>query len=65
LNLLRESARSDDVERLLALDPVLEAPELFLFRPVVEGGHEDNDDDGDQNGHALDPAVVLLFDDTD
>ena len=62
MNLLRDAAGPDDAERLLAFDPVLEAPELLLFGPVVEGGDEDNDDDGDQDGDAFNPAVILLFD---
>ena len=54
-------APADHVEGLLALDPVLEAPELTLLGPVVEGGHEHDDDDGDQDGETLDPRRMLVF----
>jgi len=50
---------------LFALNSVLESPELFLLGPVVEGRDKNDDDDGDQDGHALDPAVVFLLHDAD
>lgn len=61
LNLFRRSG-SDDVERLLALDPVLQTSKLFLLGPVVKGCHEDDDDYGNQDGDAFDPAVIIFFD---
>ena len=65
LDLLRQASRPDDVEGLLALDSVLQSSKLFLFGPVVEGRHEDYDDDGDEDGNTLNPAVVLLLHNTD
>jgi hypothetical protein len=65
LDLLCQASRPDDVEGLLAFDSVLESSKLFLFGPVIEGRHEDHDDDGDEDGNALDPAVVLLLHNTD
>ena len=65
LDLLRQASRPDDVEGLLALDSVLQSSKLFLFGPVVEGRHEDYDDDGDEDGNTLDPAVVLLLHNAD
>ena len=58
---LRRLPAPDDAEDLLALDAVLEAAELLLLRPVVEGRHQDDDDDRDEDGRALDPRRVLIL----
>ena len=58
---LRRLRAPDDAERLLALDAVLEAAELLLLRPVVEGRHQHDDDDRDEDGGALDPRRVLVL----
>lgn len=58
---LRRLTAPDDAEDLLALDAILEAAELLLLGPVVEGRHEDDDDDRDEDGRALDPRGVLLL----
>lgn len=51
----------DDAECLLPFDPVLQSPELLFLRPVIEGRHQNHDDDGDQDGGALDPLVVVIL----
>ena len=58
---LRRLTAPDDAEGLLALNAVLEAAELLLLGPVVEGGHEHDDDDRDEDGGALDPRGVLVL----
>ena len=50
-----------DAESLLALDAILQASKLALFRPIVKSGHENDNDDGNEDGHALDPGRVILF----
>ena len=51
----------DDVEGLFSFDSVLKSPELFLLGPVVEGGDKNDNDDGDEDSNAFDPAVILFF----
>ena len=58
---LRRLPAPDDAEDLLALDAVLEAAELLLLRPVVEGRHQHDDDDRDEDSRALDPRRVLIL----
>ena len=58
---LRRLAAADDAEGLLALDAVLEAAELLLLGPVVEGRHQHDDDHRDEDGRALDPRGVLVL----
>ena len=57
---LVEVAAADDGELVLVLDLVLQTAELLLLAPVVEGGDEHDDDHRQQDGHALDPARLLL-----
>ena len=58
---LRRLSAADDAEGLLALDAVLEAAELLLLGPVVEGRHQHDDDHRDEDGSALDPRGVLVL----
>lgn len=51
---------SDHRELLLLLDAVLEATELFLFTPVVEGRHQNHTDHRQQDGGAFDPTGLCL-----
>lgn len=51
---------SDDGELLLLLDAALEAAELLLFAPVVEGRHQDHADHRQQDGSAFDPPSLRL-----
>jgi hypothetical protein len=39
----------------------LKSPELFLLGPVVEGSDENDNNDGNQNGDAFNPTVILFF----
>lgn len=53
-------AFADDGELLLLLDATLQPAELLLLGPVVEGRHQDDDDDREQDGGALDPTGLGL-----
>ena len=57
---LDDLALADDCELLLLLDAALEATELLLLAPVVEGRHEHHDNHRDEDGRALDPAGLRL-----
>lgn len=50
----------DHSELLLLLDAALQAPELLLFAPVVEGCDQDHTDDREEDGSPLDPACLRL-----
>ncbi len=47
-------------ELLLLLDAALEAAELLLFAPVVEGRHQHHAHHRQQDGGAFDPAGLPL-----
>lgn len=53
-------AGPDHGELLLLLDAALQAPELLLFAPVIEGRDQDHADDREQDGSPLDPACFRL-----
>ena len=53
---LEELPIPDDGELLLLLNATLQASELLLFAPVVEGRDQDHADDRQQDGGPLDPA---------
>lgn len=48
-------------ELVLALDAALQSAELSLLGIIIEGSYQDDDDDGYQNGEALDPLVRLAL----
>lgn len=50
----------DHSELLLLLNAALQAPELFLFAPVIEGCDQDHTDDRKEDGGPLDPARLRL-----
>ena len=52
---------ADDIEGLLTLDAILEAAELLLLGPVIEGSDQDDNNDGDQDGQTLNPAMLVLL----
>ena len=54
-------AATQDREFVLALDAALQPAELPLLGVVVEGRHEDDDDDRYQNGQAFNPFVVFAL----
>ena len=43
-------------ETVLVLDLRLEPSELFLLPPIVEGRHQNDDDDRTEDSNALDPT---------
>lgn len=47
-------------ELLLLLNAALQAPELLLFAPVIEGRDQDHTDDREEDGRPLDPARLRL-----
>lgn len=51
---------ADDGKLLFLLDATLQPTELLLLGPVVEGRHQDHDDDRKQDGGTLDPASLGL-----
>jgi len=53
-------AGPDHSELLLLLNAALQAPELLLFAPVIEGGDQDHADDRQEDGSPLDPARLCL-----
>lgn len=53
-------ASSHHGELLLLLDAALEAAELLLFAPVVEGRDQDHTHHRQQDGGALDPSSLGL-----
>ena len=54
-------AVSYDANLLIVVDLGLQTAELLLLAPVVERGHQHDDEHGDQYGHALDPLHVGLL----
>lgn len=64
---LDDLAFADDGELLLLFDATLQPTELLLLGPVVEGRHQDHNDDREQDGGTLDPAglgLALILDPT-
>ena len=57
---LEELPIPDDGELLLLLYATLQASELLLFAPVIEGGDQDHADDRQEDGGPLDPARLCL-----
>jgi hypothetical protein len=53
-------AGPDHSELLLLLDAALQAPELLLFAPVIEGRDQDHTDDREEDGSPLNPACFCL-----
>lgn len=53
-------ASPDHGELLLLFNAALQAPELFLFAPVIEGRDQDHADDREEDGGPLDPARLRL-----
>ena len=53
-------AGPDHSEFLLLLNAALQAPELLLFAPVIEGRDQDHADDRQEDGGPLDPARLCL-----
>ena len=51
---------TDDGELLFLFDAALQPAELLLFGPIVEGRHQDHDDDREQDGCTLYPASMCL-----
>lgn len=60
LNLLCSSL-ANHIERLFALNSILQSSKLLLLRPIIEGRDENNNDDGNENGTALDPSVLVFL----
>lgn len=54
-------APAQDGELVLALDAALQSAKLSLLGIIIEGSYQDDDDDGYQNGEALDPLVRLVL----
>lgn len=52
-------AEPDHRELVLALNLTLQASKLLLLPPVVERRHENDDNHGAKNGHALNPAGMV------
>ena len=48
-------------ELVLALYPALQAAELPLLGVIIEGSHDNNDYDRDEDGQALDPSILGLI----
>lgn len=57
---LDDLAFADDGELLFLLDATLQPAELLLLGPIIEGCHQDHNDDRKQDGSALDPASLGL-----
>lgn len=53
-------ASPDHGKLLLLLNAALQAPELLLFAPVIEGCDQDHTDDREEDGSPLDPACLRL-----
>lgn len=51
---------ADDCKLLLLFNAALKSTELFLFAPVIEGGHQHHDYNGKQDGSTFNPSCLGL-----